>query len=107
MTREPRRPSQSTRALTAKVAMLAVIATLAIGGLIAAQMATGSDPALGPKAADRSHKVSNSKSTSDSSGSSTSGSATYPYAQTYGNDGYTGSSSGYSYSPPPVTSSTS
>ena len=112
-----RAPRQSTKALTAKVAMLAVVATLAIGGLIAAQMAAGSDPALGPKAADRANKAATSKA---ASGSSASGSATDPYGQAYGDDGYYGSSSGYSsgsggasgssgysYAPPPVTSSTS
>ena len=52
-----RRPLQSTKALTAKVALLAVIATLAIGGLIAAQMAAGNDPSLGPKAAARASKA--------------------------------------------------
>jgi hypothetical protein len=112
---------QSTKALTAKLAMLAVIATLAIGGLIAAQMAAGSDPSLGPKAADRANKTSTSKAAGASSDSSSaSGSASDPNAQTYGEDGYYGPSSGYSsgsagssgsggysYSPPPVTSSTS
>jgi hypothetical protein len=94
--------------LTAKLALLAVIATLAIGGLIAAQMAAGNDPALGPKAADPAGKSSPSKAASASGGSSSaSGSATDPNAQTYGDNGYSGSSSGYSYSPPAVTSSTS
>jgi hypothetical protein len=111
-----RRPLQSTGALTAKMALLAVIATLAIGGLIAAQMAAGSDPSLGPKAAARASKASTSKAASASGGSSSaSGYTTDPYAQTYGGDGYNGSSSGYSsgssggysYAPPPVTSSTS
>ncbi len=51
-----RQPRQSTKALTAKIAMLASVATLAIGGLIAAQMAAGSDPSLGPKAASRANK---------------------------------------------------
>ena len=103
-----RRLRQSTKALTAKLALLAVVATLAIGGLIAAQMAAGSDPSLGPKAADRANKASTSKAASASGGSSsTSGSTTDPYAQTYGDDGYNGSSSGYSYALPPVTSSTS
>ena len=103
-----RAPRQSTKALTAKVAMLAVVATLAIGGLIAAQMAAGSDPALGPKAADRANKAATSKAAGASAGgSAASGSTTDPYAQTYGGGGYNGSSSGYSYAPPPVTSSTS
>lgn len=43
----PRRPS--TRALTARVAVLASTAALALGGLISWQMARGADPALGPK----------------------------------------------------------
>ena len=103
-----RRPLPSTKSLTAKVAMLAVVATLAIGGLIAAQMAAGNDPSLGPKAAARASKATTSKTATASGGSSSpSGSATDPYAQTYGDDGYNGYSSGYSYAPPPVTSSTS
>lgn len=113
------RPLQSTKAVTVKLAMLAVIPTLAIGGLIAAQMASGKDPALGPKAAKRAKK----SSATGSSGSSSGGAAADPYSQSYGGDGYYGSSSGYSsgsggyysgsgYStqqsaPAPVTSSTS
>jgi hypothetical protein len=88
--------------------LLAVIATLAIGGLIAAQMAAGSDPSLGPKAADRASKASTSNAASASGGSSSpSGSTSDPSAQTDGDNGYYSPSSGYSYSPPPVTSSTS
>ena len=124
-----RRPLQSTKALTVKLATLGVVATLGIGGLIAAQMAAGKDPSLGPKASTRAKKTSSSGAKSgSSSGSSTGGStgsaaATDPYAQSYGGyDGYYGSSSGYSsgssgssgsgYStqqsaPAPVTSSTS
>ncbi len=116
---------QSTKALTVKLATLAVVATLAIGGLIAAQMAAGKDPTLGPKAATRAKKASSSgaKSGSSSGGSTGSATATDPNAQTYGGyNGYYGSSSGYSsgssgysgsgYStqqsaPAPVTSSTS
>ena len=41
-----------------KLALLAVIATLVIGGLIAAQMAAGNDPALGPKAVAQAKKAS-------------------------------------------------
>ena len=51
-----RQPLQSTKALTAKLATLAVVAALAIGGLIAAQMAVGKDPSLGPKAVPPSHR---------------------------------------------------
>ena len=109
---------QTTSALTMKIVLLAVIASFVIGGLIAVQMAAGSDPALGPKAAARAKKAS---AASSQNGSSTS-SNTDPYSQYYGygDDGYyygdssgysSGSngsgSSGYSYSPPPVTSSTS
>jgi hypothetical protein len=117
------RPLQSTKSMTAKLAILGVVATLGIGGLIAAQMAAGRDPSLGPKAANRVKKTSTSSSNSRStSGGSASGSsATDPYAQTYGDDGYSGSSgyssgssgssdSGYSTqqsTPAPVTSSTS
>jgi hypothetical protein len=125
-----RRPLQSTRAVTVKLSLLAVVATLAIGGLIAAQMAAGNDPSLGPKAATRAKKAGAKSSTSGSSTGTSSGSSsssTDPYSQAYGGD-YYGSSSGYSsgssssgssgyssgsgYStqqsaPPPVTSSTS
>lgn len=114
-----RGPVQSTKSLTAKLGVLGVVATLAIGGLIAAQMASGQDPALGPKAAKKAKKASANDTTSFSSNgasSSTGSSGTDPYTQAYGGDGYYGSSSGYSsgsgYStqqsaPAPVTSSTS
>ena len=121
-----KRPRQSTRAVTVKLAMLAVVATLAIGGLIAAQMAAGNDPSLGPKAATRAKKVAAKSSTSGTS-TGTSGSSTDPYAQSYGDDYYgspggyssgssssgsSGNSSGSGYStqqsaPAPVTSGTS
>lgn len=122
-----RPPRQSTKALTVKLALLAVIGTLLIGGLIAAQMAAGNDPALGPKAVARAKKASNANSSGAATSSADSG--TDPNTQTYGDDGYSGGSSsgsssgssgsssgssgyssgssGYSYSPPPVTSSTS
>ncbi len=118
-------PIQSTKALTMKLALFAVVATLAIGGMIAAQMAAGNDPALGPKAVARAKKASKRSATTGSSTGSSAGisSGTDPYTQAYGDDGYSsGSSSGYSsgssgysgssgstqqYSPPPVTSSTS
>jgi hypothetical protein len=112
---------QSTKALTLKLATLGVVTTLAIGGLIAAQMAAGKDPTLGPKAATRAKKAASSGA--KSGGSTGSATATDPNAQTYGGyNGYYGSSSGYSsgssgysgsgYStqqsaPAPVTSSTS
>ena len=110
---------QTTSALTMKIVLLAVVATIAIGGLIAVQMAAGSDPALGPKAAARAKKASAASSQNGSSSSSSTG--TDPYSQSYGSggDGYyygdssgyssgsSAGSSGYSYSPPPVTSSTS
>jgi hypothetical protein len=123
-----RRPLQSTRAVTVKLTLLAVVATLAIGGLIAAQMAAGNDPSLGPKAATRAKKAVAKSSTGASSTGTSSGSSSSsadPYSQAYGDD-YYGSSSGYSsgssssgssgyssgYStqqsaPAPVTSSTS
>ena len=122
------RPRQSTSALTAKLLGFAVIATVAIGLLIATQMASGSDPALGPKAVAQKKKAAKSRS-GDSSAATGSGSGADPYGQVYGGDGsyyygngssgYSGSSgnsgsSGYSsgsggssYSAPPVTSSTS
>ena len=96
-----RRARQSTRALTAKFTILAIVATLAIGGLIAAQMATGDDPALGPKAAAKAKKTTASSSAAGTT--TTAG----PSSQSYGDYG---SSSGYSTqhsSPAPVTSSTS
>jgi hypothetical protein len=110
-------PRQSTRALTAKLTALAVVATLAIGGLLAAQMAAGSDPALGPKATAQTKKGS-AKASNGGSTSASNGSGSDPYSQSYGSNDYYygygsgsgGSSSGsggYSYSPPPVTSSTS
>jgi cytoskeletal protein RodZ len=108
-----RGPRQSTKALTAKLVLLAVIGTLLIGGLIAAQMAAGNDPSLGPKSAARVKKASTSSSTSSSSTGTDSG--TDPYTQAYGGSSSgssTGSSSGSGYStqqsaPAPVTSSTS
>jgi hypothetical protein len=107
-----RGPHQSTKAVTAKLAALAIVATLLIGGLIAAQMAAGNDPALGPKAVARAKKASARNSGAGSSTSSAS-SGTDPYTRVYGDDGYYyyyGPSSGYSSqrsSPAPVTSGTS
>jgi hypothetical protein len=112
-------PPRSTSALTVKLVTLATVATLAIGGLIAVQMANGADPTLGPKA--KAKASSSISSTNSSTGSGSSGYATDPYGGYYGDgsDGYSGSSdygdsSGYGYSsqpqtssPAPVTSSTS
>jgi len=107
---------QSTSALTVKLVLFAVICTLAIGGLIASEMASGSDPALGPKAVAQAKKSAAKSRASNSSSSSGSGSGTDPYSQAYGGEGgyyYGDGSSGYSsgsgsaYSAPPVTSSTS
>jgi hypothetical protein len=120
--RRYRRPlRRSTWALTARLCVLATIAALLIGGVIAAQMAAGSDPALGPKAAARAKKASAAKTGSSSATSSGTGSASpdpsyqngydgHPYGS--GSSGYSAGSSGYGsssqqYSPPPVTSSTS
>jgi hypothetical protein len=118
--RYSRGPAQSTKALTVRLTLLAVIGTLLVGGLIAAQMAAGNDPALGPKAVTQAKKASTKASSSDSSTSSSTGSGSDPYSQSNGSDGYYyGGSSGYSSgssssgsgssssSPPPVTSSTS
>ncbi|HSD23181.1 MAG TPA: hypothetical protein VLB79_02520 [Solirubrobacterales bacterium] len=119
--RYTRGPLQSTRELTTKLTAFAVIATLVIGGLLAAQMAAGSDPALGPKAAAQTKKASAKPSNNGSSSSSSNGSGSDPYSQSYGSDGYyyggsgysagsggySSGSGGYSYSAPPVTSSTS
>jgi hypothetical protein len=96
-----RRTRQSTRALTAKFTALAIVATLAIGGLIAAQMATGDDPALGPKAAAKAKKATASSSSAGSSSTSD------PYSQGYGHYGPSSSYSTQQSSPAPVTSSTS
>ena len=134
-TKYSRGPLQSTKALTTKLVMLAVIGSVMIGGLIATQMASGNDPALGPKAVAQKNKKASAKSTtSNSATSSSNGSGSDPYSQSYGSDGYSyGGSSGYgsdgyssgssgyssgssgyssgssgsTYSAPPVTSSTS
>jgi hypothetical protein len=135
-TRYSRGPVQSTKALTTKLVILAVVGSLLIGGLIAAQMASGNDPALGPKAVARANKKASTKQTSKSSTASSNGSGSSdPYSQSYNSDpyayggssgnsgsggyssgssGYSSGSSGYSsgssgstYSAPPVTSSTS
>jgi hypothetical protein len=100
-----RRPRPSTRALTVKLSVLAIVATLFIGGLIAVQMSAGDDPALGPKAAKAKKSSAASTSTGPSTGTSASSTAPDPYSQAYGYP-----SSGYSTqhsSPAPVTSSTS
>ena len=47
--RYSRGPIQSTKSLTVKLTMLAVVGTLLIGGLIAAQMAAGNDPGARPE----------------------------------------------------------
>lgn len=105
--RRYRRPLPSTKAVTAKIAVLAVVGALAIGALISVEMASGNDPALGQKA-------TTVKQASSSSSGSSAGSDGYPNYD-YGS-GSSSSSSGYStgsgygtqqYSPPPVTSSTS
>jgi hypothetical protein len=93
--RRYRRALPSTKRMTAKIVAFAAAATLAIGGLIAAEMAAGNDPALAPKAT--AQKTSTSSSASGSSSSS-------------GSNGVSPGSDGYSTrqsSPPPVTSSTS
>jgi hypothetical protein len=106
---------QSTRALTAKFTALAVVATLIIGGLLAAQMAGGNDPALGPKATTAAKKPA-ARASSGSSSSSSAGSGPDPYSQQYGygyaygsgssGDSGSGNSTQQS-SPAPVTSGTS
>ena len=121
--RRPLGPRQSTSALTAKLLAFAVIATVAIGLLIATQMASGSDPALGPKAVAQAKKKAAKSRSGSSSAATGSGSGGDPYGQVYGGDGYyyygngssgysgsSGSSSqsgGSTYTAPPVTSSTS
>jgi cytoskeletal protein RodZ len=123
--RYSRGPRQSTKTLTAKLIVLAVVGSLLIGGLIAAQMAAGNDPSLGPKATARAKKASTKDPSSRSSTSSSTGSGSSdPYSQSSGSDGYyygnpyssgssgyssgsSGSSSGSTSSAPPVTSSTS
>ena len=105
---------QTTSALTVKIALLATLAALAIGGLIAVQMASGDDPALGPKAAAKAKKASTSGTETGSSSSSgysyygdSSGYSGDSSGYSSGSSGNSSGSSGYSYSPPPVTSSTS
>jgi hypothetical protein len=86
--RRPRRPS--TRALTLKFSALSVVLALAIGVFLAVQMAEGEDPALGPKATSQAKKAST---------------ASTPAISTPAYSG--GDSTGSTYSPAPVTSSTS
>ena len=108
--RRYRRPLPSTKAVTAKIAVLAVVGALAIGALISVEMASGNDPALGQKAT----RVKQASTGSSNSSASSAGSDSYPnYGYGAGNSlGSSGDStgSGYGtqqYSPPPVTSSTS
>jgi hypothetical protein len=109
--RRYRRALPSTKRMTAKIVAFAAAATLAIGGLIAAEMAAGNDPALAPKAT--AQKTSTSSSASGSSSSSGSDPGVAPYVYPYpssGSNGVSPGSDGYSTqqsSPPPVTSSTS
>ena len=98
-----RRARQSTSALTAKFTVLAIVATLLIGGLIAAQMATGDDPALGPKASARAKK---STATSSQTLDTQSSAGAYSPGSSSGYSAGTGNSLQQS-SPAPVTSSTS
>src|SRR5512132_3888594 len=86
--RYSRGPVQSMKAVTVKLTALAVIGTLLIGGLIAAQMATGNDPALGPKASVRAKKASTYPSSNVSSSSSITGSVIVSYSHGYCSDGY-------------------
>ena len=103
----PRR--SSTAQITLRFVLLAVVATLIIGSLLAVQMANGSDPALGPKAVAKAKK---SAAKPAASGSSTAATQTDPYeagGYANGSSGSSGYSSGYSAqsAPAPVTSSTS
>jgi uncharacterized membrane protein len=103
----PRR--NSTAQITLRFVVLAAVATLIVGSLLAVQMANGSDPTLGPKAAAKAKKSAGKPA---ASGSSTGATETDPYADggyTYGSSGSSGYSSGYSAQsvPAPVTSSTS
>jgi hypothetical protein len=87
--------------------MLAIVAALVIGGLLAAQLAAGDDPALAPKAAAR----AKSQGTTSTSQSATSDNS-YGYYGSSGSDGSSGSGAYSSQqpatsSPAPVTSSTS
>jgi hypothetical protein len=100
-----RRPRPSTKALTVKLVALGVAATLAIGGLIAAEMAAGDDPGLGPKAK-ATKKSAATAAGSRSSTASSVASGTDPYSPSSGYS-YGSGSSGYSSAPSPVTSSTS
>src|SRR5262245_9900271 len=102
--RRYRPPLPSTRALTAKIVAVAVAATLAIGVLISIEMASGNDPALGPKATTQTKKSTAGQSGSGTSRSSGARSGTDSYSQYGYGYSYGSSSSGYSSSPPPVTS---
>jgi len=106
--RRYRRPLPSTKGLTARIAALAVAATLALGVLISAEMVSGNDPALGPKATATAKKSTATPAGSASSSSPSAGSGNDPYTQQYGSGySYGSGSSGYSSSPAPVTSGTS
>jgi hypothetical protein len=112
--RKYRKPLPSTKALTGKIVALMVAAALGIGALISVEMASGNDPALGPKGTPSAKKSTATPSGSGASSSST-GSGTDPYSQQYGygnsygsgDNGYSSGSSSPAYSPPPVTSGTS
>lgn len=104
----------STAAITLRLVVLAAVATLIIGSLLAVQMASGSDPALGPKALAQGKQSGKSQTAGGSPTPSDLG--TDPYANGSGDEGnpYGDSAQGgYSYgstaqsAPAPVTSSTS
>jgi hypothetical protein len=115
--RVPPPQRSSIAAVTLRLVVLAAVATLIIGSLLAVQMASGSDPALGPKAVAQDKKVSTKRPTvRSSSAPSSTDLGTDPYAESYGGGGYgysppssSGSPSGYTAgsAPAPVTSSTS
>jgi hypothetical protein len=107
--RAPAPQRSSTAAITLRLVVLATVATLIIGGLLAVQMASGSDPALGPKATARAKKTKDSPAATNGYGDDgyvygSSGYGGYDYGSS-GSGGYSGSTT--QSAPPPVTSSTS
>ncbi len=91
-----RRPS--TTNLTIKIAGIAAAGALAIGAALGVQMASGSDPALGPK------QAKSAATSSQSSADSSTASSSYPSPS-----GYSAMlpSTQASSAPAPVTSATS
>jgi hypothetical protein len=95
--RARRRPS--TKLLTAKLAALSTAGALVIGGWLAVQMASGDDPALGPKAAAKSKAAATTTTTTPLESTA----ATQSAASTGSNSTSTSSSQDQASVPAPVT----